>query len=226
MSTDVIAIEAKPRERTGSRYARRVREAGGLPAVVYGHKQTPEAVVLDAKETVRQITHGARLFKLSLSGGEDTVILKDIQFDHLGRDVIHVDLERVNLDERVVTTIAVRLKGEAPGMNAPGAVFLKPNTEIEIECTVGNLEDHVTLDISSLEAGDALHASDIPLPHQYKLLTDPDTVMAAITIKEEVEEPEEAAAAEAELAAPEVIGERKDEAEGGGEGESEEKAEA
>jgi large subunit ribosomal protein L25 len=222
MSTDVVTIKAEPRERTGSRYARRVREAGGIPAVVYGHKQTPEAVTLDAKETVKQISHGARLFKIPLSGGEDTVILKDIQFDHLGRDVIHVDLERVNLDERVVTMISVRLKGEAPGLSTPGAVFLKPNTEIEIECTVGNLEDHVTLDISELEAGDALHASDIPLPHQYKLLTDPDTVIARIAIKEEVEEDEELMP-EAEMESPEVISERKAE---GAEGESEEKAEA
>jgi large subunit ribosomal protein L25 len=224
MSTDVVTIKAEPRERTGSRYARRVREAGGLPAVVYGHKQTPENVTLDAKETVKQISHGARLFRIPLSSGEDTVILKDIQFDHLGREVIHVDLERVNIDERVVTMIGVRLKGEAPGMNTPGAVFLKPNTEIEIECTVGNLEEYVTLDISELAAGEALHASDIPLPHQYKLLTDPQTVIARIAVKEEIEEDEEALP-EAEMQAPEVISERKAE-DAGGEGESAEKAEA
>jgi len=208
MSTDVIAIDAKPRERTGSRYAKRVRDAGGLPAVVYGHKQAPEAVTLDAKQAVKQIAHGARLFRIALPGGEDTVLLKDIQFDHLGRDVIHVDLERVNLDERVVTTIPLRFKGDAPGMGAPGAVFLKPVTEIEIECTVGNLEDFIVLDISSLQAGETLHASDIKLPHQYKLLTDPATVVAAITIKKEIDETDEAAAA-AEAAAPEVISERK-----------------
>lgn len=221
MSTEVVAITAEPRDRTGSRYARRVREAGRLPAIVYGHKQTPEAVSLDAKETVRSITEGHKLFRITLPAGEDTVILKDIQFDHLGRDVLHIDLERVNLGERVQTTIAIKFKGESPGLKAAGAVFLHPTTEIEVECMVGNLEDAIIVDVSELGVNESIHASDIELPHQYELLTDPDAVLAAVMIQEEYEEEtDEAAAADAEMAEPEVITERRGE-DGESEGESE-----
>ena len=211
MSTDVISIEAKPRERTGSRYSRRLRASGGLPAIVYGHKQTPESVTLDAKEVVRQITEGHKLFKISMGKGEDTVLLKDIQFDHLGRDVIHVDLERVDLDERVTVKIPIKLKGDAPGLNAVGAILLHPLSELEVECTVGNLEESIIVDISELGAGDTIHARDIELPHQYELLSDPDSVLAGITIKSESEDDAEAADSGAEQAAPEVITERKEE---------------
>jgi len=212
MSTEVVSIQAEPRERTGSRYARRVREAGRLPAIVYGHKQTPEAVSLDAKETVRSIAEGHKLFKISISGAEDTVLLKDIQFDHLGSNVLHIDLERVNLDERVQTSIPIKFKGEAPGLGAAGAVFLHPTTELEIECTVGNLEDAIIVDISELGVNETIHASDVELPHQYQLLTDPDAVLAAVMIQqEEPEETDESAAAAGEMAEPEVISERRDE---------------
>jgi large subunit ribosomal protein L25 len=210
MSTDVISIDAKPRERTGSRYSRRLRAAGGLPAVVYGHKQNPEAVTLDAKQAMRQIDEGQKLFKISLGSGEDTVLLKDIQFDHLGRDIIHVDLERVNLDERVTVKIPVKLKGDAPGLSAAGAILMHPVSELEVECTEGNLEDSIVVDISELQAGDSIHASEVDMPHQYKLLTDPDSVVAGIMIKAEIEESDEAAEGAAEMTAPEVITERKD----------------
>jgi len=211
MSTDVISIEAKPRERTGSRYSRRLRASGGLPAVVYGHKQTPVSVTLDAKEAVRQITDGHKLFKIALDKGEDTVLLKDIQFDHLGRDVIHVDLERVDLDERVTVRIPLKLKGDAPGLNTAGAILLHPVSELEIECTVGNLEDSITVDISELQAGETIHASELDMPHQYQLLSDPDSVVAGIVIKSESEDDAEAAEGAAEMSAPEVITERKEE---------------
>ena len=210
MSSNVITLTSEPRERTGSRYARRLREAGRLPAIVYGHKQTPEAVVLDAKETVRQIIDGHKLFRLGLSGGEDTVILKDIQFDHLSRTIIHVDLERVNLEERIETRIPIRFKGEAPGLAATGAIFLHPTTELEIECKVGNLEEAIIVDISALEAGETIHARDVALPHAYKLLTDEDAVVASVTIVKQSEEDDESSEAGAESASPEVITERKE----------------
>lgn len=212
MSTDVISIDAKPRERTGSRYSRRLRASGGLPAVVYGHKQDPESVTLDAKQVVRQISEGHKLFKISMGSSEDTVLLKDIQFDHMGSDVIHVDLERVNLDERVTVKVPVKLKGDAPGLSAAGAFLMHPVSELEIECTVGNLEDAIIVDISELQAGESIHARDLELPHQYKLLSDADSVVAGISIKAETEDDAEAAAGGAEMTAPEVITERKDEA--------------
>ena len=102
--------------------------------------------------------------------------------------MIHVDFERVDLDERVTVKIPLRLKGDAPGLNTAGAILLHPVTELEIECTVGNLEESISVDISELKAGDSIHASDLDLPHQYKLLSDPDAVVAGIVIKSESED--------------------------------------
>ena len=209
MSTDVVTISAQPRERTGSRFSRRVREAGGLPAIVYGHKQTPEAVTLDAREAVKQFHLGHKLFKLDMAGAEDNVLLKDVQFDHLGSTIIHVDLERVDLDERVNVSIPIKLKGDAVGLKTSGAYLLHPTGELDIECTVGNLEESITVDISGLEAGQSIHASDIDLPHQYVLKTDPEALIAGVQIKAETDESAEAGDADGASASPEVITERK-----------------
>lgn len=211
MSTDIFTLRATARERTGSRFSRRVRESGGLPAVVYGHKIAPESVTLEAREAVKQFQLGHKLFKLDLAGSENNVILKDIQFDHLGDEIIHVDLERVDLNERVNVSVPIRLKGEAVGLKTAGAYLIQPTGELDIECTVGNLEESITVDISELEAGSSIHASDLDLPHQYVLKTDPEALIAGIQIKAETEE-ETAEGADAEApAAPEVITERKPE---------------
>ena len=210
MSTDVISIDAKPRERTGSRYSRRLRASGGLPAVVYGHKQDPESVTLDAKQVVRQISEGHKLFKISMGSSEDTVLLKDIQYDHLGTDVIHVDFERVDLTEQVEVNLPVHLKGDAIGLKTAGAILIHPTSEIEVRCKVSDIVEHIDVDISGLDVGQALHASDVPLPPGFELLTEPEAVLAAIQVKAEEEEEGEAGEAEEGAAEPEVLSERKE----------------
>src|SRR5690606_11310022 len=99
-------LEAMKRERVGSRYARRERAAGKMPAVLYGHGQEPVALSVDAKQAVTHIHKGEKVFRLNLAGenAEQTVLLRDVQFDHLGTRIVHCDFARVDLDERVSST--------------------------------------------------------------------------------------------------------------------------
>ncbi|MEO1535714.1 MAG: 50S ribosomal protein L25, partial [Planctomycetota bacterium] len=84
MHENAPVLKADRRERTGSRYSRRLRDTGRLPAVVYGHGQEPAHVSVDAKETIKAIHEGDRVFKLELDGGTDIVLLRDVQFNYLG----------------------------------------------------------------------------------------------------------------------------------------------
>ncbi len=212
MSDETPVLQAKKRDRVGSRYSRRIREQGGLPAVVYGHKQDPVAITLDAKETLTLIHSGERVYTLNIEGGEtETVLLRDLQFDYLGTNIVHCDLARVDLDERVHVRVKIHLVGEAPGLKKARTSIIRSVTELELECTVTNLPEEIEVDISHMDVGDIIHAGEVKLPKDTMvLLTDADAVVANLIQQKELEDTDESAEAGAQ-AAPEVITEKKDE---------------
>jgi len=215
MSDTTTVLSAQTRERTGSRYAQRVRKAGGLPAIVYGHKETPISISLDAHEAIGYISKGEKVFNIDLEGSKHFVLLKDLSYDYLGTNIIHADFARVDINERVNTRAHLKFVGEAVGLKTTGAIMMHPITEIELNCLITNLPDHIDVDVSAMEIGDALHASDVKLPlDTMKLITDKDAIIAQIVLKAlQVEEGEESEV-DSEGAEPEVIAEKKeDEAE-------------
>lgn len=211
MSDTMTPLNAEKRERTGSRYAQRVRNAGGLPAIVYGHKQDPISITLNAHEAVGHIQKGEKLFELDIAGNKQHVLLKDIGYDYLGTNIIHADFARVDLNERVDTKAHLRFVGEAKGLKSAGAIMMHPHTEIELNVLISNLPDHIDVDVSEMEVGDVLHASDVKLPlATMKLLSDPETIVAQIVQKTAQEDEGEAGEVGATDASPEVIKEKKD----------------
>ena len=100
-------LKASLRERVGTRYSERYRKQGKLPAVVYGHKLDPLPIVIDAKESLTHFHKGEKVFRIELPAGagkgDDMVLLKDVQFDFLGNNIVHADFARVTLDERIHT---------------------------------------------------------------------------------------------------------------------------
>lgn len=203
-------LSAEARTRLGTGQSRKLRSAGKLPAVLYGHRLATMHLTLDAKQAVSHIMAGEKLFEITIDdGAAETALLKDIAYDHLGSRIIHADFERVNLDETVTVTIPVHLKGDAVGLKSAGAILIHPSSDITVVCRVRDLRDSLDYDISELKVGESLHAGQIPLPARWVLQSDADAVVAAIqTAKEEaVGEEVEVAAGEAQ---PEVITEKKD----------------
>ena len=188
METPVVI--AKKRDRTGTRYARRLRAAGLLPAVLYGHKKEPVALSVDEREMLRYLEHGVRLFNVDIEGEvQATCLVKDLQFGYLGNDVIHMDLSRVDLTEEVEVTVAVHFIGDAVGLKTAGAIFRTVNDSVVIRCQVQAIPSEVPVDISSLEVGDFVTAGDVTIPAGTALVTDPSRVLCRISmVAEEVEE--------------------------------------
>jgi large subunit ribosomal protein L25 len=220
MHENAPILQAKPRERLGSRYSQRIREAGGLPAVVYGRGKDPVPVTLEAREAIRHIQSGEKVFRLDLPGTKDKdegqiVLLKDIQFDYLGTNIVHADLRRVSLTDRVTVRVPVHLLGEAKGLKSAGAILMHPTNEIEIECQVTEIPDFVEVRVDELDVGHAITAADVKLPKaSMKLVTDVHSIVAQIVIQQELKV-EEAVAVTAEAAGPEVITAKKKEGEEG-----------
>lgn len=143
------------------------------------------------------------------------VFLKDLQFDHLGTNIVHVDLTRVDMEEEIEAHVPLKLVGEAPGAKANGAIVMTPVMSLTVRCKVADLPDHIDVDISGVNVGDAIHAGSIPLPKGVTLEGDEDDILYSVEVAaaEEATTPE-GAAVEAEAAEPEVITERKKDEEG------------
>jgi large subunit ribosomal protein L25 len=208
MSSQTAQLNAKVRGELGSRKNKKLRDAGFIPGVIYGHKQDVVPVTLPKRELVVHLNHGAHLFALAVDGKNENVLIKDVQYDHLGIEVLHVDFARVDLNERVEVTVPLVLKGEPKGTEE-GGVLQQIVADLEIECLVTQIPDEIRYNVSEMGLDSVLHIKDLQLPEGVKALQEPDLIVA--TVKEIVEEAAEAA--EAGEAEPEVIGKKAEEGE-------------
>ncbi len=207
---ELTVLEAEIREKKGSRAAARLRhpKVGKLPAVVYGHGQEPVCVSLNARVFLEAIHHGHRIFELRLPSGKQAVLVKDLQYDHFGKQVIHTDLMRVDLSERVTVSVPLELRGTAKGTQ-DGGIVDQMMDHLEVECAVTEIPEMIEISIKDLGLGEMIHAKDVALPAGAVLKTNPETLICLCNLPK-VKEVEEVAAAAAEgPQEPEVITERK-----------------
>jgi large subunit ribosomal protein L25 len=202
-------ITVTPRAELGSRANKRLRDAGFIPGVIYGHKEAVVPVTLPKKDVVNQINKGAHLFDLSVEGKSEKVLVKEVQYDHLGIEVLHVDFARVSLDEKVEVTVPLELKGTPKG-EADGGVLTQIISELQVECLVTDIPDIIRHNISEMKLNDVLHISDLKLPPGVKPLQDGHQIVATV---KEIVETEAPAVAEEGAAEPEVLGKKKEEGE-------------
>jgi large subunit ribosomal protein L25 len=205
MATQSANVSAKSRSELGSRANKRLRDAGHLPGVVYGHKEAVVPVTLPRKEVVNFLNKGAHLFDLDLDGKSQKVLVKDVQYNHLGTEIIHVDFARVSLDEKVKVTIPIELKGKPKG-EADGGVLHQVMAQIEVECLVLEIPDAIRHSIAEMALNDVLHVKDIQWPKGVRPIPSGDLIIA--TVREVLEVVAEVAPAEAGAAEPEVIGKK------------------
>lgn len=199
-----VSLEAKPREGRGSHKADRLRKQGLVPGVVYGHKEATVSIAVSGEELEKAVRHGVRVIDLKLSSGVQKALIRDIQWDFLGKDLLHVDFARVSADERIHVTIPVELKGIAPGVTA-GGVLDQPMHALHVECPAINVPDSVRVNINELQLGGMIHVRELTVPPDVKLLDDPEAVV--VHVKQAGAEPEPTEATGA--AEPEVIGRQK-----------------
>jgi large subunit ribosomal protein L25 len=207
-----VAFVGEPRQPKGTTGARRLRRQGLVPAVVYGHGEETLSISLPRAELVNAIRHGVRVIDLRAGNKEEKALIKDVQWDHLGKELLHVDFARVSMDERIVVSVPLELRGTAPGVNA-GGVLDQPIHSVSVECLAISIPESIRVNIHELQIDSAIHVRDLVLPPGVKVMTDPDAIVVHVTAP--VAEPEPAAAAaEAPTAAePEVIGRPKPEEE-------------
>ncbi len=206
-----LKLKAEKREESGKGAARKLRAAGRVPAVLYGHGVGPIPVSVDAKDLFH-LLHGSAgtnvLVDLQVDGAEHLSLPREIQRDHVRGRYLHVDFLAVRRDENVTVSVPVRVVGESPGVKA-GGVIEHHLWELQVECLPGDVPDGIQADVSQLQVGDSLRVADLVPPRGVTVLTPLEesvvsVVIPQVRVVEEVEaapeEAEEAAAEEGEAA--------------------------
>ncbi|HEV7551678.1 MAG TPA: 50S ribosomal protein L25, partial [Candidatus Angelobacter sp.] len=210
----------------GKNEARRLRVSGRVPAVVYGAKKNTVAVSLDPKVISRILASATghnTIFDLQVGTVEKTkAMIVDWQFEPVRGNILHIDLKRIAMDEKMRVMVPIHLVGEAVGVKTQGGIMDQIIREVEIECLPGDIPSHIDADVSALEFGVVLRVKDLPHGGKLKFITPEDQGVAHVTsVKEEVVATPDAAAADAAAgpAEPEVIKKGKQETEEGAEAE-------
>ncbi len=213
---ELYTLEAKQRAELGSANCRRLRRRGLVPAVLYGKKIANVHLALDAAAFDAALRHHSRILDLKLPDGRvEKAIIKEVQYDTLGDHVLHVDLGRIALDEKIEVAVPLKFVGEPKGAAAGGHLEVVVH-EVRVECLAGAIPDELRIDVSHLELGQILRAKDVQsLPEGVRLLSGADVVLCHLKAPVEVEEVTPGAAPEGAAAEPEVIakGKKEEEAE-------------
>lgn len=198
-------LEINQREVMG-KATKRLRKAGILPANIFGHQETPQAIQLDAIafERLRRSHAATGIIALRMPNSTDvqTALIRHVQRDPRSGKVIHVDFFRVSMNESVTVKVQLHFVGEAPAVKNEGGVLLHLLDALEVECLARDIPENIEVDVTSLAEIDAmLHAEDVKLPASVKLLTDPKEGVAKVAATRAEVAEETAAAAEAAPAA-------------------------
>src|SRR5215471_1234812 len=229
-ATETNLLEAQPRTPGTKNDARRVRRSGKIPGVVYGAGKSAQPVSLDPRQ-VSRILHSATghntIFDLALDGERTKAMIVEWQYEPIKGALLHIDLKRIAMDEKLTVSVPIVLKGEAAGVKQQGGILEQILREVEVECLPSDIPSHIDADVSELVFGKVLRVSDLPHSDKLKFLTDENQPVAHVTsVKEEVVVSPEVAAAEAAAPAePEVIKKGKQETEEEGAEAAPEKAE-
>lgn len=220
MSTETPTLEVTPRTKIGTRYAKRDREQGLIPAVVYGHKENAVHVTVDAK-AFTEILHGeAHLIDIKLDGKSEHTLIKAVQWDTFGREIIHIDLERVDLSETIEVEVELQLIGEPAALKEAGTVLDHPTTVVKISCRADAIPSHLEHDISELPLGEPVTVGDLTPPAGVTIVMPEEQMIcqiAGVKVSDSVADAIEGGAedsADTEPAEPEVIGKDKEEGDG------------
>ncbi len=203
-------LKVDTRTTFGTRESHRLRAASKIPGVLYGHGEGTESISFDKHDLEVAIHHGERLLEIDNNGKKQNALVKDVQFDTFGIDILHVDLTRVDLDERVEVEVQVTLIGNPEGTRS-GGVLHQTRSDVKIEVSVSSIPDELKIIVSDLQLHDHLTLGDIELPAGAKLLDDPEEQLCIVSEIAEEPEPELEEGEEPGAEEPEVITEKKDE---------------
>lgn len=198
-------LTASVRTETGKGAARKIRQAGAIPAVIYGHGRDPQSLTMNARETERTlkgIATSSTVIELSIDGKVARTLIREIQRHPFKRHILHIDFQELVAGETVSVKCPIVYVGTPEGVRLEGGILDQIMHELHIEVDPSNIPNHIDVDVSGVKLGKSLHVSDLKLAAGITVLDDPEAtvcVVAAPKVHATDAAAEAAAAAEPEL---------------------------
>lgn len=205
-----VSLDAVARADTGKNAVKKVRKAGLVPAILYGRARVPLSLAVGRKDLLSALQTGGRNVLIDLrikrnsEAESETVMISEIQRDHLRREILHVDLHQITLTEALEARVPVVLAGTPEGVASAGGVLDHHLREVVVRCLPTQIPDRITVNVAGLGVGDSIHVRELPVPEGIEVLTPPEEVIVSVVAPEEEEV---AAPAVAEgVVEPELVG--------------------
>jgi large subunit ribosomal protein L25 len=216
MATATLA--AAPRNETGTGVARKLRQAGTIPAVIYGHGRAPQSLALNGRDVERllaTISAASTVIELAVDGRTARTLIREIQRHPFKRTILHIDFQELVAGEKVTVSVPLRFIGTADGVRNAGGILEETMHQVHVRVDPSSIPDHIDVDVTPLTIGHSFHISDLRLPEGVAVLDDEGATVCVVTapkavVEETVAAPEGEAAAPAE---PELIRKPKEEGE-------------
>ena len=206
-----LKINAQPRTESGRNAVKKIKQAGFVPAVIYGAKDSARNLQINEREVSRllgHVTSESVLVEVSIQDGDTkTALIQEVQHHPVTGAIQHIDLHAISMDEVLTVEVQVETTGEAAGVKTGGGVLEVILRALEIECLPADLPENITVDVSALEIGQSIHVRDLALPKGVTVLNDADLTVVSVAAPTVVEEATPSTAPEG--AQPEVINEKK-----------------
>jgi large subunit ribosomal protein L25 len=204
-----VPFSASRRADTGKGVARKLRAAGKVPAVIYGHARQAEALQLDHHSLqllLEKHPYQSTVIALDVDGKTSNTLIREIQRHPFKKQIVHVDFQELVAGEKVTVPVPLQFTGTPDGVRHGGGILEAVIHELEVSCDPSNIPHHIVVDVTALTIGHSIHAGEVVLPAGVTLETDADaTVCICAAPKVEVEETPVADAAAATPAEPELI---------------------
>ena len=178
-------LNATVRAETGKGAARKLRQAGNIPAVIYGHHREPQSLVLNARETeklVKSIAVSSTAIELSIDGKPARTLIREIQRHPFKRTILHIDFQELVAGETVTVKCPIVYIGTPEGVRLEGGILDQIMHELQIAVDPGNIPNHIDVDISALKVGKSLHVSDLTVPAGIKIMDDASATVCIVQV--------------------------------------------
>lgn len=170
-----VALNATVRTESGKGAARKIRQSGNIPSVIYGHGREPQSLTTNARETERLlkgIATSATVIELTIDGKVSRTLIREIQRHPFKRHIMHIDFQELVAGETVSVRCPISYVGVPEGVRLEGGLLDQIMHELHIEVDPSNIPNHIDVDVSALKLGKSLHVADLKLPAGIKVMDD------------------------------------------------------
>jgi large subunit ribosomal protein L25 len=184
------SLNATPRSETGTGVARKLRQGGQVPGIIYGHGREPQALAINTRELERllsQVNAASTIIELSFDGSMARTLIREIQRHPFKRSILHVDFQELVAGEKVTVSVPLRFVGTAEGVRNAGGILEEVMHQLHIRVDPSAIPDHIDVDVTNVAIGHSLHVGDITLPPGVTVLDDEDATICVVTAPKHVE---------------------------------------